>query len=293
MEKIRKFKAQRVKRITFTFQLSALILGILGTYYRVYAQEKKGKECIPIEADEMQRRYENKPFLFDNMFIFDLRPYAVGEKVRGIPFVKRTNRDMFKVKYIYNIKLWKGKDVYLVGKDTESTKSFCEEMIRKDYGVNDIYYLKGGTDTWKGAIMVPWEEVECEGLGLRELTKMKDAGQKVYLIDWRYPKDFYNGGHIPGSMNGYGREGVFGGIEDMLRGYFRFRPIYIKLVTDNAIAVYISYTEEAGRHRCRTEKRVSGINRMYYLKGGLENWEGPIKKETWQQEGRYNHADKK
>ncbi|MEK7846827.1 MAG: hypothetical protein AAB257_07690, partial [Nitrospinota bacterium] len=37
---------------------------------RMGVQSDGGKECIPIDADEMLRRYENKPLLFDNMFIF-------------------------------------------------------------------------------------------------------------------------------------------------------------------------------------------------------------------------------
>ena len=243
-----------------------------------------GKECKAIESDEMQRRYENKHLLFDNMFIFDIRPLAAAVKGKSIPFVKQTNIDMFRVKYINNVEMWKGKDVYLVGEDTESTKSFCEEMIKKDYGVNDIYYLKGGIDVWNGPIRMPFKEVQCEGLDLHEIKKRMEEGQKVYIIDWRYPDDFYNGGHIPGSINGYGKEGIFGGIEDMLRGYFRFRPIYIKLITDNAIAVFIDDNEWKGLHRCRIEKRASGImDKMYYLKGGMEKWEGPLEKESWQQ----------
>ncbi|OGV98166.1 MAG: hypothetical protein A3I04_01140 [Nitrospinae bacterium RIFCSPLOWO2_02_FULL_39_110] len=244
----------------------------------------KGKECIPIEADEMQRRYENKPLLFDNMFIFDIRPLAAAVKGKSIPFVKQTSWDMFRVKYLHNVPMWRGKDVYLVGEDTESTKSFCEEMIKKDYGVNDIYYLKGGIDAWNGPVRMPFKDVQCDGLDSNEIKKRIDEGQKVYLIDWRYPDDFYNNGHIPDSINGYGREGIFGGIEDMLRGYFRFRPIYIKLIIDNAIAVFIDDNEWKGLHRCRIEKRASGvIDKMYYLKGGIENWKGALEKELWQQ----------
>ena len=258
--------------------------GILPTISTIPVTERGRKECIPIDAEEMQRRYENKPLLFDNMFIFDIRPLKMAVKGKSIPFVKQTNWDMFRVKYIYNVEMWKGKDVYLIGEDSESTKSFCEEMLKKDYSVNDIYYLKGGIDAWNGPVRMPFKDVQCEGLDGDEIKKMMEGGQKVYIIDWRHPNDFYNGGHIPDSINGYGKEGIFGGIEDMLRGYFRFRPIYIDVIRDNAIAVFIDDTEWKGLHRCKIEKRASGVmDKMYYLKGGIENWKGSLEKESWQQ----------
>lgn len=260
-----------------------LFLYTLSSSNSVYAQEIHKKECLPIEAEDLLKLYEDKPTLNNGMFLFDIRPYSIARKGKRIPLVKLISPDMFKLKYIYDVTLWKGKNVYLLGEDSESAKNFCEVMITKNYGVGDIYYLKGGMNAWKGPNTKPFETTKCEGIEQNELLKMLKTDQKIYLIDWRLPKFFYNNGYIPGSINGYGKEGQFGGIEDMLRGYFKFRPIYIELMQDKAIAVYISYSEEASSHRCKIEKWATSIKNMYYLKGGIEEWTGELEKEPWTQ----------
>jgi len=78
----------------------------------------------------MQRRYETNPFYLI-ICLYLISVLLNGCEGKSIPFVKQTSWDMFRVKYLHNVPMWKGKDVYLIGEDTESTKSFCEEMIKK------------------------------------------------------------------------------------------------------------------------------------------------------------------
>ncbi len=263
-----------MKKIKAIFILFLLLFSFVQF---VSAEEVQKKECIHIDAKIMLKYFEDKPYAIDNMFIFDIRPYPVAMKGKRMILTKLISRDIFNVKYMHTVKLWKGKDVFLVGANTQSTEEFCREMIKMNYGVDDIYVLKGGMDTWKGPVVGRFNDTECTGIGSDKLREIIDSGRKIYIIDWRTPEDFRKG-HLPGAINGYGEVGVQGWIEDQMRGYFKFRPIYTELMTQDAVALFVETNHASSLHRCRTEKWVTGIENMLFLIGGMEKWDGPTEK---------------
>ncbi len=270
--------SERMKFFSFFFIKWLFFFFVLFFCKEAYAQDAgKKKDCILMEPEVMEKHYEDKPFLYDNMFLFDIRPYSTAMKGKIIPLAKLVSPVIFKVKHLYNIKIWKGKDVYLVGEDTESTVNFCKEMIAMNYGIDDVYVLKGGMDAWNGPVVGRFGDAACEGMTPQMLGNLRNSGRKIHIIDTRHP-DAFKGAHIPGAMNGFNKGPIGDNPETVMKGYFEFRPMYIELMAEDALAVFIDYNETASSHRCRTEKWATGITNMYYLKGGMEHWDGATEK---------------
>ncbi|MEK7846683.1 MAG: rhodanese-like domain-containing protein [Nitrospinota bacterium] len=228
----------------------------------------EASECILIEPEEMKKRYEDRSILLNDMFIFDTRPYMIANKGKRIPMSMAITYESLENKLAYEIEVWKGKDLYLVGEDTESTKSFCKAIVEKKYPIDDIYVLKGGMNTWDGPIITgKFEDVKCEEIDLQKLLNLKDSEGKIEFVDMRSIQD-YERGHIPGAVG----EGAFSRENLCLTGVFS------RAVQNDSIVVFVGYTEAETVHRCRVLKWAVGYNNMHALKGNMKAWKGTLEK---------------
>ena len=75
----------------------------------------EASECVLIEPEEMKRRYEDGSILLNDMFIFDIRPYMKANKGKRIPMSMAITYESLENELAYEIEVWKGKDIYLVG----------------------------------------------------------------------------------------------------------------------------------------------------------------------------------
>lgn len=228
----------------------------------------EASECILIEPEDMKMRYENRSIRLNDMFIFDVRPYMIANKGKRIPMSMAITYESIENELAYEIEVWKGKDIYLVGEDTESTESFCKAMLEKNYPIDDIYVLKGGMNTWNGPIISgKFEDVKCEEIDLHELSEIKNSERKIEFVDIRSLQD-YEKGHIPGAVG----EGAFSRENLCLTGVFS------RAVQEDGIVVFIGYTEPETVHRCRVLKWAVGYGSMYALKGSMKAWKGLLEK---------------
>ncbi len=228
----------------------------------------EASECILIEPEDMRMRYEDRAILLNDMFIFDVRPYIIANKGKRIPMSMAITYESLENELAYEIEVWKGKDIYLVGEDTESTENFCKDMLKKNYPIDDIYVLKGGMNAWNGPIITgKFEEVMCEEIDLQDVLNLKGLEKKVEFVDMRSMQD-YEKGHIPGAVG----EGAFSRENLCLTGVFS------RAVKDDGIVVFVGYTEPETMHRCRVLKWAVGYNNMHALKGNMKAWKGELEK---------------
>ena len=228
----------------------------------------EASECILIEPEDMKMRYEDRAILLNDMFIFDVRPYIIANKGKRIPMSMAITYESLENELAYEIEVWKGKDIYLVGEDAESTESFCKAMLKKKYPIDDIYVLKGGMKSWNGPVITgKFEDVICEEIDLQDVLNLKDSERKVEFVDMRSLNDYENG-HIPGAVGegGFSRENL------CLTGVFS------RAVQEDGIVVFVGYTEPETLHRCRVLKWAVGYNNMHALKGNMKAWKGSLEK---------------
>ncbi len=251
-----------MKRILMiSFLAITLIITFLSTL-------SEASECILIEPEEMKRRYEDKSILLNDMFIFDIRPYMIANKGKRIPMSMAITYDSLENEHAYEIEVWKGKDLYLVGEDTESTESFCKDMLEKNYPIDDIYVLKGGMNAWNGPVITSkFEDMKCEEIDFIEVSGLKNTERKIEFVDMRSLQD-YEKGHIPGAVG----EGAFSRENLCLTGVFS------RALQEDGIVVFVGYTEPETVHRCRVLKWAVGYNNMYALKGNMKAWKGVLEK---------------
>src|SRR3990167_6396372 len=170
-----------------------------------FASSSEASECILIEPEDMKMRYEDRAILLNDMFIFDTRPYMIANKGKRIPMSMAITYESLENELTYEIEVWKGKDLYLVGEDTESTENFCKAMLKKNYPIDDIYVLKGGMKAWNGPIITGnFEDVKCEEIDLLEISGLNNSNRKIEYVDMRSLQD-YEKGHIPSAVG----EGAF------------------------------------------------------------------------------------
>lgn len=225
-------------------------------------------ECILIEPEDMKMRYEDRSILLNDMFIFDIRPYMIANKGKRIPMSMAITYDSLENEHAYEIEVWKGKDLYLVGEDTESTESFCKDMLEKNYPIDDIYVLKGGMNAWNGPVITSkFEDMKCEEIDFIEVSGLKNTERKIEFVDMRSLQD-YEKGHIPGAVG----EGAFSRENLCLTGVFS------RALQEDGIVVFVGYTEPETVHRCRVLKWAVGYNNMYALKGNMKAWKGVLEK---------------
>jgi len=233
-----------------------------------FASSSEASECILIEPEDMKMRYEDRAILLNDMFIFDVRPYMIANKGKRIPMSMAITYESLESELAYEIEVWKGKDIYLVGGDTESTDSFCKAMLKKKYPIDDIYVLKGGMNAWEGPIITgKFEDVKCEEIDLQGVSGLENSEKKVEFVDIRSLQD-YEKGHIPGAVG----EGAFSRENLCLTGVFS------RVVQDDGIVVFVGYTEPETVHRCRVLKWAVGYNSMYALKENMKAWKGELEK---------------
>lgn len=229
----------------------------------------KSKECILIDAEEMRRRYEDQSILLNNMFLFDIRPDAGTSKVKNIPLSMGINQETIDNEALYELNVWKGKNVYLVGDDTLSTLSFCKNMLEKKFPIADIYVLKGGMKEWNGRVTGSFEDVTCETITSEKLLSIMESRRYVGGVDLRSSAD-YNKGHIPGAVD----EGSF----DRDRENLCLTSIFSNAIRKKGVVVFVAYSESEASNRCRILKWAVGYPGMYVLEGNLSDWKGPLEK---------------
>lgn len=235
----------------------------------------EASECILIEPEDMKMRYEDREILLNDMFIFDVRPYMIANKGKRIPMSMAITYKSLENELAYEIEVWKGKDIYLVGDDTESTEKFCKAILEKKYPIDDIYVLKGGMNTWNGPVITgKFEDVKCEDIDLQEVSGLNNSERKIEFVDIRSRQD-YEKGHIPGAVG----EGAFSRDNLCLTGVFS------RAVKDDGIIVFVGYTEPETLHRCRVLKWAVGYGSMYALKENMKAWKGSLEKGSFA--GRY------
>jgi len=228
----------------------------------------EASECILIEPEDMKMRYEDRAILLNDMFIFDVRPYITANKGKRIPMSMAITYESLENELTYEIEVWKGKDLYLVGEDTESTENFCKVMLKKNYPIDDIYVLKGGMNAWNGPVITGnFEDVKCEEIDLLEISGLNNSNRKIEYVDMRSLQDYVKG-HIPGAVG----EGAFSRENLCLTGVFS------RAVQEDGLVVFVGYTEPETLHRCRVLKWAVGYNNMYALKGNMKAWNGAIEK---------------
>ncbi len=252
--------------------LMSFSLVYLVTVFCVSPSEASGeankKECIPMEAEVMSKSYEDNLAHSGMMYIFDVRSRSAMKNGKRIPMVMRISDVMFQSDAVYEIEDWKGKDIFLVGEDTESAVKACRTMIEKKYDVANIYVLKGGMKEWKGPVMTnQFKDVSCEGLSSPELVNIMNSNRKVDIVDLRSSKDYLDG-HIPGA--------IMGDVFDIDK--ICYTSIFPEAVRNKGFVVFLGKTEEQVSLRCKSMKYGIGYENLYTLKGNMNDWKGPLEK---------------
>lgn len=261
---------KRILSINFFFlhHASCIILLVFILFTPFLISSLEASECILIEPEDMRMRYEDKSILLNDMFIFDIRPYMIANKGKRIPMSMAITYESMENEHAYEIDVWKGKDIYLVGEDTESTETFCKVMLKKKYPIDDIYVLKGGMDAWNGPVITSkFEDMKCEEIDLQEVSGLKNSDKKIEFVDMRSLQD-YEKGHIPGAV----------GEEAFSRENLCLTGVFSRALQEDGIVIFVGYTEPETMHRCRVLKWAVGYNSMYALKGNMKAWKGALEK---------------
>jgi len=223
---------------------------------------------------EVLKRYIKNGTIY-NMVILDIRP-QFDQKMRRITRAIPASFDNIKKELVGKVGELIGKDVILIGEDTKSEESVCRYMMTKDFGIRNIYVLKGGMEKWDGPIAEDISEVECELITSRELINIMKSNRKFEIIDKR-PADEYYEGHVPeAKLESGGGRGQFSTIEKYLRELERRK----KWEQESVTIVYVHDNEWHAMRSCRYEKYWSwGYKNIYVLRGGMKVWEGEVKKD--------------
>src|SRR3989338_3371293 len=194
-------EAQRKNKFKKTLCLSASV-----AFYMLLllADSANANECKLMEPDVLKRYIENKS---DNMFLFDVRPRFDSDMKRKFDLstnMKRIPRTMWlSINDIEKELVGKGgefigKDIILIVENTESAESVCRDMLKKGYGIRNIYVLKGGIEKWDGPVAEDITTVKCKIITSRELINIIKSNREVEIIDQRQEEEYHDG-HIPGA----------------------------------------------------------------------------------------------
>ncbi len=232
--------------------------------------EQKKKKCVPVEPEEMLKRFSDESYFLKYMYIFDIRPYRVVTKGKQVQQSRLIGLNTLDSAAMYRIN-WRGRNAYLVGENTDSAMGFCSQMIGRDFITEDIYVLKGGINAWTGPLYPRFDAVKCGVLTYSEVVSIMDSGRIVEFVDLRSRKNF-NKGHIPDAVRGDAIN------ED--RMYLNERsPLWARLRDENGVVIFIGNTEFEASHRCRSARMGSGLDIIYVLRGNMRGWEGDLEKE--------------
>lgn len=273
----------------FKSLISAFICVLI--YFFIFADRVNAKECSLIEPEALKRAIENKSIY--NMIIFDVRPrytpdskrrFDLETNVKRIPSSLWAPLEKIELDLVGKVEELSDKNVVLVGEDTESAESVCRFMMKKDYGIRNIYVLKGGMEKWDGPVKEDITKVKCEMITSRELINMIKSNKKVEIVDKR-SADEYHEGHIPGAglQSGEMRQ-------PSLKYLIQKRERRIKRARENTTLVYVYENEVQAMLDCKYEKYFTHPawypdgnkehkKNIYVLRGGMKVWEGEVEKD--------------
>ncbi len=274
--------------------LPTAYLLVFASMLLLLADSVNAKECSLLEPEVLKRAIENKSIY--EMIIFDVRPrytpdskrrFDLETNVKRIPSSLWAPLEKIELDLVGKVEELINRNVILVGEDTESAESVCRFMMKKDYGIRNIYVLKGGMEKWDGPVKEDILKVECEMITSRELMNMMKSGKNVEIIDKR-SADEYHEGHIPGAVL---RPGEMR--QPTLKYLIQKRELRIKRARENTILVYVYDNEIQAMLDCRYEKYFThpawypdGNNdnkkakkNIYVLRGGMKVWEGEVKRD--------------
>ncbi|MEK7846682.1 MAG: rhodanese-like domain-containing protein [Nitrospinota bacterium] len=277
-EETRSKKQEARKNLASCLLLLAYLFLPLASCLLLLVNSVSAKECTIMEPEVLKRYIENKSY---NMVMFDVRQQFNLNMMRK--FDTNMKRIMMAIpaslkdiekELVGKVEELIGKDVILIGEDTESAISVCRYMMKKDYGIRNIYVLKGGMEKWDGPVREDFLKVECELITSRELMNIMKSNRKVEIIDNRPAEEYYDG-HIPGARwEGRGREQL------SIKKYLQELERRKKWEQENVTVVYVYDNEWHAMRECRFEKYWSwGYKNIYVLRGGIKTWEGEIKKD--------------
>lgn len=269
--------------------ISMLICGLI--YFFVFADRVNAKECNLIEPEALKRAIDNRSIY--NMIIFDVRPRYTPDSKRRFDLQTNAKRipsslwappEKIELDLVGKVEELIDKNVILVGEDTESAERVCRFMMKKDYGIRNIYVLKGGMEKWDGPVKEDITKVKCETITSRELMNMIKSNKKVEIIDKR-SADEYHEGHIPGSELRTGEMR-----QPTLKYLIQKRERRIKRARENTTLVYVYENEVQAMLDCKYEKYFTHPawypdgnkeykKNIYVLRGGMKAWEGEVEKD--------------
>lgn len=253
--------------------ITSCLLLLVSCFFLV--DSVNAKECAIMEPDVL-KKYINNGTIY-KMFVFDIRP-QFDMKMKRIARAIPASLEDIKNELVDKVDELIGKDIVLVGEDTESAKNVCKYMITKDYGIRNIYVLKGGMEKWDGPIAEDFSKVECKLITSGELINIIKANRKIEIIDKR-PAEEYHEGHIPearlGRMGGSGNKEQFS-IKKNLRELDKRK----KWEQENVTVIYVYPNEFQAMRDCRYERYWTwGYKNIYVLRGGMKTWEGEVEKD--------------
>lgn len=263
---------------------------LLLTSCFLFVESVNAKECKIIEPEALKRAIENKSIY--EMIIFDVRPFYTHDSKRRFDLETNVKRipsslwaplEKIELDLVGKVEELVDRNVILVGENTESAENVCRFMMKKDYGIRNIYVLKGGMEKWDGPVKEDITKVRCETITSRELMNMMKSGRKIEIIDKR-SADEYHEEHIPGAVLQTGE-----GRNPPLKYLIRKREWRIKRARENATLVYVYDNEIQAMMDCRYEKYFThpawypdgdkeSKKNIYVLRGGMKAWEGEVEK---------------
>jgi 3-mercaptopyruvate sulfurtransferase SseA len=241
-------------------------------------------ECKIMEPEALKKAIKNKSAY--NMVMIDVatrfdsagrRKFDLRTDRRRIPWTIWASVEEIEKELVGRVEELVDKDVVLVGDNTESAKNACNYMIKKDYGIRNIYILKGGMEKWDGPVLEDFTKIECKMIISRDLINIIKSDRKVEIIDQRQAEEYHEG-HIPGARFEDRRGG------SMMRPSMRFRlqkqERRKKWEQENTTVVYVYPNEFQALRDCRYTKYFSwGYKDIYVLRGGMKAWEGEIERD--------------
>lgn len=236
------------------------------------ADTVNAKECILMEPEVLKKFIANR--MIYNFVIFDVRP-QFDVKMKYIEGATPAPLVDIEKEFVGKVDELIGKDVIIVGANTESAESVCRYMMKKDYGIRNIYVLKGGMEKWDGPVREDFSNIECDMITSRELINRIKSNKKVEIIDKR-TADEYHQGHIPTAILKDSKDR-----NPSLKSRLQKREMRIKREQENITVVYVYPNEFQAIRDCRYEKYFSYGDKknIYVLRGGMKVWEGEVEKD--------------
>ena len=277
-------EAQRNKQIKPFLKSLCLSASVAFSMLLLLADNVNAAGCTLLEPAVLKRYIGNKSIR--NMLIFDVTPrydidgkrkFDLSTDRRRIPWTIWASVEDIEKELVDKVEELIDKDVILVGEDTESAVRVCKYLMLKDYGIRNIYILKGGMEKWDGPVLDDFTKSECRIITSRELINIMKANKNVEIIDQRQA-DEYHEGHIPGARFEDRRGGSM--MRPSIKSRLQKQERSKKWEQENTTVVYVYPNEFQAMRDCRYVKYFSwGYKDIYVLRGGMKTWEGEVKKD--------------